>query len=139
MTNNNEKQQLIQQRYMEFQSLQEEYKQINEQVERIAERIEEIGKIIEDIKEIAEINEDTEILVPVSNGIFIKANTTNNKEFLVNVGGKTIVKKNKEEVNQLLLKQKEELKEFLETTTNDLEIKEQQIKKIQSELQSIIG
>ncbi|MFT4297666.1 MAG: prefoldin subunit alpha [Candidatus Woesearchaeota archaeon] len=139
MAQNNNEQQHIQQRYMEFQALQEQIKEITEHLEKISSRIEEVGNIINNVGELSELKDDTEILVPISNGIFINAKSIKKGDFLVNVGGKTVVNKNKDQVIELLKKQKQELTELQINMANDLENLEVNAKNIQKELEAIMG
>jgi len=134
-----DKQQEIQAKYMQFQQLQAQIKQINEHLEKISERIQEVDTVIQAIKDVSEIKEGSEVLVPVSNGVFIKANTKNTNEFLVNVGSKSVVKKDREGVEKLLERQKEELAELQMTMMNDLNTAETSAVELQQELQTIMG
>jgi prefoldin alpha subunit len=138
MSQNKENQEYIQRRYMEFQALNEELKQASDNLERVNERIKEIAVIIDNIREISEVKDGTEILVPVCNGIFIKA-TTKKDDFLVNIGGKTIIKKDKEQVFNLLKDQKKELLEVQMSLNSDLNALEAKAISIQSELQKLIN
>ncbi|MFT4303605.1 MAG: prefoldin subunit alpha [Candidatus Woesearchaeota archaeon] len=139
MSDLKEKQQEVQQKYSEFQMLQQQMKQINENMEQVTERIEEISKIISNLDSISKIENGNEILVPISNGIFIKAKTVDTKEFLVNVGSKTVVKKDKKGVVDLLEKQKSELIALQNDMIKDLGDTENNIMILQDELKSIIG
>jgi len=129
----------LQEKYMQFQALQEQMKQINEHLEKVGERINDISGIIENVDEISKIKEDNEILVPISNGIFIKAKTEGSDKFLVNVGSKTVVEKNKEEVKKLLEKQKVELAELQNKMMVDLNTAETEAVGLQEELQKIMS
>ncbi len=66
---------------------------------------------IEDIKEALNNLEemDGEVLVPLANGIFVKAQVQNKKEVLINVGYNTVVKKTLEDALKLVQKQEEEI------------------------------
>ncbi len=135
----NKDQEKIQEKYMKFQSLQEQIKQINEHLEKVDERIGELTGIINNVDEISKIKEGNEILVPISNGIFIKANAQNSEKFLVNTGAKTVVEKDKEGVRGLLEKQKIELIHMQHQMMEDLNESETEAVKLQEELQALIG
>jgi len=135
----NKDQEKIQEKYMKFQALQEQIKQINEHLEKVGERIEELTGVISNVEEISNIKEGNEILVPISNGIFIKASTQNSEKFLVNTGAKTVIEKDKEGVKGLLEKQKVELIQMQHKMMEDLNESETEAVGLQEELQKLIG
>ena len=132
-------QEKLQQNYMMFQKLQEQMKQLQENTEQINNKIEEVRKVISDVSEISALEKGTEILVPVSNGIFITAKTEDTKNFKVNVGAKTVVTKDKEGVKKLLLTQKDELLQVqLQLSKDQVEV-EAQAMRIQEEMKKLVG
>ncbi|MCB9359370.1 prefoldin subunit alpha [Candidatus Woesearchaeota archaeon] len=133
-----EKQQQLQQKYMEFQMLQQQMKQISENMQQVTERIAEVSKVIENVKQLGEVSEGNEILVPISNGIFIKAKSGKTTDFLVNVGSKSVVQKDQKGVIELLEKQKVELIELQNDMTRDLGELEDNGMRLQDELQAIM-
>ena len=114
-------------------------KQLQENTEQINNKIEEVRKVISDVSEISALEKGTEILVPVSNGIFITAKTEDTKNFKVNVGAKTVVTKDKEGVKKLLLTQKDELLQVqLQLSKDQVEV-EAQAMRIQEEMKKLVG
>ena len=93
------------QKLLELQELDGKIKQIEDGLVRIEEQIIEINTIIESIKDLEKLNEGANILVPVSNGIFIEAKISDPNKLKVNVGANTIVEKTNSETCEMLQNQ----------------------------------
>jgi len=128
----------INQNYMMLQRIQEQINQIQENVQQVNGRVEEIREVIGNIKEISGLEKGSEILIPVSNGVFIKAKTLETTEYLVNVGAKTLVNKSSEQVVDLLNAQKEEMLNVQLSLTKDLMEAQEQGQRLQEELKKLI-
>lgn len=92
----------IQQRYLEFQMLDQQIKQLQKHMQNLDAQIDEIMAIKQALDEIKEVKEGTEILVPITNGIFIKALAKDTTVMHVNVGFNTNVEKSVEETKKLM-------------------------------------
>ncbi|HLD89109.1 MAG TPA: prefoldin subunit alpha [Candidatus Nanoarchaeia archaeon] len=99
----------FQQKYMEIQICSAQIKEIQKQLQALENQFSEIISIKESLDEMSRISHGTEILVPVSSGIFATAEIKNTSNLLVNVGGGVIVEKNIEQTKQLLDRQLDEI------------------------------
>ena len=99
----------IQEKYQQFQVLQQHIEQISEQVKLMNQHNMELNASLEAVKELDKINLENEILTPLANGIFLKTKLQDNTKLLVNVGADIVVEKKTEEVGELLSKQKEDI------------------------------
>ena len=97
----------IQEKYLQFQQLQQHLEQITQHLEMLHQQQQEIVFSIEALKELQAAKPHTEILAPVANGIFFKAELKGRQKLLVNVGADVTVEKTIPEVIELLEKQKE--------------------------------
>ena len=95
---------------------------------------------LEDMKK---INKGAEILVPLSSGIYTKAEIKDSKNFIVNVGANTALAKNINSTKKLIETQIDEIKKLeenlikeLQTQTTKASSLEQEINKIASEIQN---
>ena len=61
-----------------------------------------------------DLNEGSELLIPLGAGIYAKAKLEDSKEFLVNVGSNVIVKKSEDEVKEMIDKEIKEIEKLLE-------------------------
>ena len=99
----------LQSRYIEFQLLEQQFQQLQQQYNLIENRILELTRIEENLDDIKKVKENTDILVPVGGGIFLKSSIKDTKNVLINVGSNTITKKPLSEAKQILNNQVEEL------------------------------
>lgn len=105
-----EKQEMtVQQAYVELQTLSQNIKQTQEQIQQISMQIEELGSTQQALEDLPESKLDSELLVPLSAGIFVKAGLKANDKIVLNVGAGTAVEKSIEETKELVDKQKMEL------------------------------
>ena len=99
----------VQQKYMQFQMIQQQLEEVNQHLGMLNEQSSELDISIEAVKEIAKTKLDNEFLAPVANGIFIKGELKENQKLVVNVGMNTTVEKTIPEVVELLEEQKKDI------------------------------
>lgn len=97
---------------LELQFLDNQIKQIEEQISKIEEQIFEVDSLIESIAEIKVTDKGQEILVPMANGIFIKAKVEDAKNLKVNVGAGVVVEKTADETITMLKEQTKSMEEY---------------------------
>ena len=102
-------QQELQQKFMQFQMLQKHIEQISEHLQMFAQQAEEIEMSASSLQELGNVKNDTEILCPVTNGIFLKAVLKDNQKLLVNVGADTTVEKTIPQVVEMLGEQRKKV------------------------------
>jgi len=108
----NEKQKKMQQAYIELQTINQQINQSQQQIQAIEEQVIDLHLTLENLDDLKNTKKGSEMLVPLSSGIFTKANLTDNKELIVNVGAGTAVKKNISDTGDLLKKQLNNLKDM---------------------------
>lgn len=123
-------------RYMQFQQLQQQLEQIAEFVERLRQQQLEIQTSIAALKELKETEIDTEILAPIANGIFLKAELKENARLIVNIGAEVAAEKTVPEVVRLLEEQKDRITENISEAESVLEQLYSQSMKIGQEIES---
>ncbi|MDP3640593.1 MAG: prefoldin subunit alpha [Nanoarchaeota archaeon] len=120
---------IIEQKYAEFQQLQQQAEQLQQQAHLMQEQIIELDTSLDGLRELEKTALATEILAPLANGIFVTASLTENKHVLVNVGADTVVEKPVPAARQLLEDQKRELLEqFVALQTVQAEFEQQAVK-----------
>jgi len=92
----------LQKKYMEFQVIEQQIKQITKQVQELDNKMLELEYLKKSLDELSGVKKDTEILAPISPGIFIKAKLATSDELLVNVGGNAVVGKDIKGTKDLL-------------------------------------
>ncbi len=100
--------------YLELKQLDEEIKKLNTHLETVDEQVSELNsnKII--LNKFSELKSGDELRVPLSSGVYIKAELKDNKKLLVNVGSNVAVEKTPHEIIEILDGQLTELISYRE-------------------------
>lgn len=114
-----------QEKYMQFQMLQQQMEKISEHLEMLSQRQAELDISCNAVAEIRKTAVGNEILVPVADGIFVKAKLLDNQKLIINVGADTTVEHSVEQVVGLLEQQQQEMIERIA-----------EVEEVQAQLQS---
>ena len=133
-----EKQKQIQEKYANLQLLEQQMKHVQKQLQLLEQQIQELNTTKEAIKDIATVKTETEILVPISSGIFFKGQLKDNKEMIVNVGADTAVNKSIEETGKLIETQLEEITNFQQELTLNMQKLGLKAQELQQELATLV-
>jgi prefoldin alpha subunit len=131
------KAQELQQKYMQLQMFNQQLQQLQQQLEALQTQAVEIQTILLALDDIAKTEVGKEILVPLSSGIFVKAEIKDNKKLRVNVGSNTVVEKSVQETKALLDRQIIELNKLNEDLTGQYTKIAGNAEKMQAELQKL--
>ncbi|MBU0470075.1 MAG: prefoldin subunit alpha [Nanoarchaeota archaeon] len=96
----------IQEKYLQFQMLQQQIEQISQHLEILQQQNEDLDRAVEAVTELGKTKTGKEILAPLANGIFLKTELKDNERLIVNVGADVTVEKTIPEVTKLLEEQK---------------------------------
>ena len=113
-------QQELQQKYMEYQMLDQNIKQLQQQMETADQQLMGILATLQSIDEFSSLKDGSEMLIPVNNGIFAKAKLTKEDSLLVNVGASVVVDKSIEDTKELIEKQKGEMESIRGKITENI-------------------
>lgn len=137
-----EKEENLQKLYLEFQMLDQHIKQLEKQSAAINNQLMELMVTNQSLDDMKNTDEKTEILVPLSSGIYAKAELKDNKSFIVNVGSNTALVKDVDSTKKMVEEQIAEIKKLQENLVNQLQDQttkavslEQEINKIASSIQ----
>lgn len=111
----------MQEQYFKLQYLHEQINEIEKQIQLFSNQIVELTSTVQSLDEFKRITPGTEILVPLSQGMYAKAELKDNNELLVNVGSNVSVKKNVENTKKLINNQIEEIKKIQIQMTSNLQ------------------
>ena len=138
----NEQEEKLQKLYMEFQILSQRIQQLEKQNEALNNNLMELMVTNQSLDDIKSIKEKTEILVPISSGIYAKADIKESDSFLVNVGANTILVKDLKSTKEVIESQIVEIRKLQESLAEQLQemvakasSMEQEINQIASEIQ----
>lgn len=82
---------------------EEQINLISQQLQMMDSNLTQLNNTLESLRAIKE-SENNELLLPISNGIFLKSNAKNINSLLVNVGSHVIVEKTIDNVQELIEK-----------------------------------
>jgi prefoldin alpha subunit len=138
-----EKEEKLQKLYLEFQMLDQQIKQLEKQNTALDNQLRELMMTNQSLEDIKKIGNGTEILMPLSGGIYAKAELKDNKNLIVNVGANITVSKDVESTKKLIETQIDEIKKLqvnlvsqLQEQTTKGALLEQEINNIASEIQT---
>ena len=97
--------------------LEQQAMEIHQQLQTVEKQMQDLDKVVEDINEISK-EKNKQILVPIHNGVFIKAKLEDSENFMVNIGSNISVKKTKKDTQDLLEQQREELSNYKQQLIN---------------------
>lgn len=132
-----ELQQALQEKYMEYQMLQEQLGKMSEQSETLKKQIEELETLKEAILNIEQTKVGSEMFVPISSGIFVKAEIKETNEVLMNVGDNVVVPKNMKDATALIQKQQDEINGYEKTIQQNIQILLVHQERIEAELMTL--
>jgi prefoldin alpha subunit len=133
-----ENQKEIQQKFMEYQMLEQQMKQLQEQLQKLEQQGQEVENVKQAIEDIAKAKPGEEVLVPVSGGIFFKAQMKDGGQFLVNVGSGVVVEKDCEGTLGLINNQAKELDKYKDQITGEIAKQLAKHQGIEAELKKLI-
>ncbi|MAE43360.1 prefoldin subunit alpha [Candidatus Woesearchaeota archaeon] len=133
----------LQKLYMEFQMLHNNIKQLEKQNEVLEKQLMELLMANQSLDDMKKAKKGTEILVPLSSGIYAKAELKDNENFIVNVGSNITVNKNLESTKKVIENQIDEMQALQKSLVDELQkntvkaaLMEKEINKIGSTLKN---
>ena len=127
-----------QEMYMEYQMLDEHIKKMQSQVETLTNQLMEATATKNSLDDLEKIKIGKEIFVPISSGIFVKAEIKNTSDLLINVGAGAVVQKDILSAKKLVQKQLEEMKKVHERLINEIERMAGRAAEIEAEIQKLM-
>ena len=133
-----DKEKKAQEMYMQFQALDQHIKQLQKQLEIITHQLIELNATSNSLDELKTIGSGKEIFVPLSSGIFAKANIKDTSELLVNVGANVVVKKDVASTKTLIQNQMEEIKKIQKQIIDELDKMTNHAAQLEVQLQNMM-
>ena len=138
----NEKEERLQKLYVEFQVMSNTISQLEKQNNVLENQLMELMVTHKSIEEIKDVKAGTDILVPISSGIYARAELKTTDNFVVNVGSNIVLNKDIGTTKKLIESQIDEIKKMQETLVKELQentsnaaLLEEEIKKIASTIE----
>lgn len=126
-----------QEKYLEFQMLQQQLEAMHKYLEEIEGKRAEFHQAQQCLRELEKASPGSELFVPITQGIFAKANIQDTSELLVNVGANTAVTKSIPQVTELIKSQIGEIETVRIQLGGNIEKLTERINSLVEELQAI--
>ena len=124
--------------YVKYQMLEQQLKQIQQQIKVIEQQIVEIETTKQALEEIGKVKVGEEMLVPVANGIFIKAEIKDNQNAILNVGSEVAVEKPLSKAKKLMHDQQEQVQLVHQQLLGTMAKLGAQMQVLEQELQKLV-
>ncbi|HJO02259.1 MAG: prefoldin subunit alpha [Candidatus Woesearchaeota archaeon] len=132
-----EKEEKLQKLYMEFQVLEQQIKQLEKQNTMLNNQLMELMMTNQGLEDTKKIKEGTEILTPLSSGIYAKAQLKDSKNLIVNVGSSITVVKDVNSAKKMIEDQIEEIKKLQENLVDQLQTQTTKAASLEQEINTI--
>lgn len=132
-----DKEKKMQELYMEYQVIEQHIKQMQKQLELVTHQLIDINITNNSLDEFDKIDTKKEVFVPLSSGIFAKANIKDTSDLLVNVGANVVVKKDIASTKRLIQDQMEEIKKIQKQMVDELEKMAYHAAQIERQIQNV--
>ena len=102
----------MQKKYQEYQMLDQRIKQMQEQLQLVDQQTMEAMATLQSMEEFSKLEDKSELLIPISNGIFAKASLKKEEKLRVNIGAAVVVDKTIPQTKKLIEQQTEQIAEL---------------------------
>ena len=125
----------IQQKYLEFQMLQQQAEQIHQYIQELDAKFSEYNQTKEALSELKKLKPGSEIFAPVAPGMFVKAELKDTNELFVNIGANAAAIKDLPQATELINRQISAVQQTQSQLDSKLAKLSQQIEEIVKQLQ----
>ncbi|MBT3940635.1 prefoldin subunit alpha [Candidatus Woesearchaeota archaeon] len=129
----------LQQMYGQLQYIDSQLSELDKESKIIGQKKEEFSKLNSELDKLNKTKKSAKAFANIGAGIFAQAKISNAKEFLVNVGANTYVKKSLKDVQSLLKKQASELEKVEGQVQQNMQMLSMQAQIIQAEMQKSLN
>jgi len=127
----------IRQKYMELQMAAEQLKQMQVQMQTLETKGQELDANIQSFEELKG-QKSSEMLTPIAEGIFLKAELKSDSEVIVNVGAGVCGKRTVEEAKKMLQERQREINQYATEMTAEVEKIAEAMRKLEQDLSSMV-
>jgi prefoldin alpha subunit len=128
----------LQEKYAEFQLVNQQIQQLQEQLNNIWQQVQELNKLDESLKEIQKVKKGSKILIPLGASIYFEGSIEDTSKAVMGVGAGVCVKKNTEDACKLVEEQMKELNDIENQLSQRLNHIISYAQKLQSEMSGLV-
>ncbi len=133
-----DKQKHMQEKYVEFQLLDQQIKQLQQQIQVMEQQMMELNAVRQSLDDLKNIKAGSEILTPLNSGIFAKAEIKDPNELLVNIGADVVVKKDIGSTKEMITNQLNEMDKIHTQMHEELQNSVHKARSMQEELVKLV-
>lgn len=127
-----------QEKYMTLQLLDKQIKNVQVQIQSLEQQANELQTVRQNLEVFKTVKNGSEILLPLAQGIFAKAELKDNLNVAVNVGASTIVQKDIEQTQTMLEEQTKEVIGVQDKLMHQLQRFVHEAQKTENELRELL-
>lgn len=124
-------------KYLELQMLNSQLQQLQQQIQTADAQSAEMAKIAISVEDAKSIEKGQELLVPLGQGIFIKAKAEENKNVIMSVGADVVVEKSLDDALEVVKRQNDELNTIIFEMKQEFSNGVQKMHEMQHELSQL--
>jgi len=132
-----EREKVLQKLYMQYQMLQQHLENMQQQSKVIGTQLIDLMGTIQSLEDLKNVREGTEILIPISSGVYAKARINDTSNLVVNVGADVTVSKSIDETKAVVERQAEELEKIQNQVLTELQRLSVKAAAIEKEMSSL--
>ena len=123
----------------EFETLRQEVAALNDEINQVGLRVESFELAKESVNAFKKSKSGDELVVPIGEGVFIKAKVDKNSTVLINVGSGVIVSKRLEDAESYVTERVDEADKLINTLNNNIAIFTQRLQVLEREIQEAMS
>ena len=127
----------IRQKYLELQMAAEQLKRMQMQMQALETKSQEIEANVQSFDELKG-KKSSEMLTPIAEGIFLKAELKSDSHVIVNVGAGVCVKKTIEKAGKMLQERRDEINQYARELTLEVKKLAESMKGLEQELDKMV-
>ncbi|MBS3152322.1 prefoldin subunit alpha [Candidatus Woesearchaeota archaeon] len=127
----------LKERYMEYQFLMQQLQQLQQNVSALEKHINDLNSLNENLSNLKDSKVNSEVLMPLGSGIFVKGDLKENKSVLMNVGNDICIEKTVEGAKETVEKQLGDVVSVLEQLREEIENTVQKLGSLQHEFEKL--
>ncbi len=131
----NEKKEL-EQKVLELGALDNKFRELEQQLNMLEKQISELQSCQISFDELKNITPGTELLAPISQGVFVKTKLLDNSKIIINTGAKVFCKKSIEEAKEFMQSKINQVNEIHNRLVNEINVLAKNISSIEQELRA---
>lgn len=133
------KQRDMQKKYYEMQIIDAQIKQVQKQLMTLDSQTEEIKDVIGYLTELGSAEVGKELFVPLTSGVFVKAELKDNKKVLMNVGSNVVVAKSIDDGKGIINRQLKEVEKVREQLMKEFQKLVTRAQLLEKELMELVS